>query len=147
MVMSEELISAYDIRGTAESGLDVECAWNVGKALADWLPTIGKVCVVYLPQQFDLARGAIEGLRLQGRDVVDGGIGDKEKARSYILTAKLSGAIVIGFDQLENVSTIELYREGAKLIDANDGLRQIRELVQAGNFVPAAVKGELTQLV
>ena len=39
MHMSEELISAFDIRGTEESGLDVECAWNVGKALADWLPS------------------------------------------------------------------------------------------------------------
>jgi len=145
--MSEELISAYDIRGTEETGLTVECAWNVGKALADWLPTVGKVAVVYLPMQQHLARGAIEGLRLQGRDVVDGGNGDKEKAMAYIKTADLSGAVVIGYDELEQVSTIELYQDGAKLIDVDSGLKQIRELVQAGNFVPAAAKGELTQLV
>ncbi|MDN5275232.1 MAG: phosphomannomutase, phosphomannomutase [Candidatus Saccharibacteria bacterium] len=145
--MSEELISAYDIRGTEETGLNVECAWNVGKALADWLPTTGKVAVVYLPAQQGLARGAIEGLRLQGRDVVDGGNGDKEKAKAYVMTAGLSGAVVIGYDELEHVNTIELYQEKAKLIDADGGLRQIRELVQAGNFVPAAVHGELTQLV
>ena len=145
-VMSEELISAYDIRGTEETGLTVECAWNVGKALADWLPTVGRIVVVYTPSQQSLARGAIEGLRLQGRDVVDGGNGDKEKAKSYILTAGLSGAVVIGYDELERVSTIELYQDGAKLIDIESGLKQIHELVQAGNFVPAAVKGELTQL-
>jgi hypothetical protein len=144
--MSEELISAYDIRGTEDTGLTVECAWNVGKALADWLPTVGKVAVVYHPEQQDLARGAIEGLRLQGRDVVDGGNGDKDKAKSYVLSAHLSGAIVIGHDQLDKVYTIELYQEGAKLIDIESGLKQIRELVQAGNFVPAATKGELTQL-
>jgi len=146
VVMSEELISAYDIRGTEETGLTIECAWNVGKALADWLPTVGKVVVVYLPSQQELARGAIEGLRLQGRDVVDGGIGDKEKAKTYVTTAGLSGAVVVGHDELEQVNTIELYQDGAKLIDIDGGLRQIRELVQAGNFVPAAVKGELTQL-
>ena len=144
--MSEELISAYDIRGTEETGLTVECAWNVGKALADWLPTVGKVVIVYLPEQQGLARGAIEGLRLQGRDVVDGGNGDKEKAKSYVLSAGLSGAVVVGYDELERVHTIELYQEGARLIDGETGLKQIRELVQAGNFVPAAVKGELTQL-
>jgi hypothetical protein len=144
--MSEELISAYDIRGTEETGLTVECAWNVGKALADWLSTAGKVAVVYIPSQQGLARGAIEGLRLQGRDVVDGGNGDREKATSYVKTAGLSGAVVIGYDELERVSTIELYQDGAKLIDVEGGLKQIRELVQAGNFVPAAVKGELTQL-
>jgi hypothetical protein len=146
VLMSEELISAYDIRGTDETGLTVECAWNVGKALADWLPTIGKVVVVYLPSKQDLARGAIEGLRLQGRDVVDGGNGDREKAKAYVTTAGLSGAVVIGYDELEHVSTIELYQEKAKLIDADNGLQQIRELVQAGNFVPAAARGELTQL-
>jgi hypothetical protein len=145
MVMSEELISAYDIRGTEESGLTIECAWNVGKALADWLPTMGKVAVVYLPAQESLARGVIEGLRLQGRDVVDGGHSDREAAKAYIATAGLSGAVVIGYDELERVSTIELYEESAKLIDIETGLTQIRELVQAGNFVPAAIKGELTQ--
>jgi hypothetical protein len=144
--MSEELISAYDIRGTEATGLTVECAWNVGKALADWLPTMGKVVVVYLPSGQDLARGAIEGLRLQGRDVVDGGNGDREKAKAYVKTAGLSGAVVIGYDELEQVSTIELYQDEVKLIDVEGGLKEIRELVQAGNFVPAAVKGELTQL-
>jgi hypothetical protein len=145
--MSEELISAYDIRGTEETGLTVECAWNVGKALADWLPTAGNIVVVYIPSQESLARGTIEGLRLQGRDVVDGGVGDKEKAKSYVLTASLAGAVVLGYDELDRMSTIELYQENAKLIDVSSGLKQIRELVQAGNFVPAATKGELTQLV
>lgn len=146
VAMSEELISACDIRGTEESGLTVECAWNVGKALADWLPTMGRVVVAYLPAQESLARGVIEGLRLQGRDVVDGGHSDKEAAKTYITTAGLSGAVVIGYDGLERVSTIELYDESAKLITIDTGLTQIRELVQAGNFVPAAVRGELTQI-
>lgn len=144
--MSEELIGGYDIRGTVETGLDVECAWNVGKALADWLPTTGSVVVVTVPTHQDLARGVIEGLRLQGRTVVDGGIGDKEKAIAYVKTVGLSGAAVVGFDELEKVTTIELYREDARLIDSETGLKDIRELVEAGNFVPAAIKGELTAL-
>lgn len=144
--MSEELISAYDIRGTEETGLTVECAWNVGKGLADWLPTSGNVVVVYMPAQQHIAEAVIEGLRLQGRNVVDGGHGDKEAAKAYVKSAGLSGAAVIGFDELEKVMTIELYREEAKLIDSETGLKEIREVVQAGNFVPAAVKGELLQL-
>ena len=144
--MSEELIGGYDIRGTAETGLDVECAWNVGKALADWLPTTGSVVVVTTPAYQDLARGVIEGLRLQGRNVVDGGAGDKDKAIAYVKTAGLSGAAVIGFDDMEKVTTIELYREDARLIDSETGLKEIRDLVDAGNFVPAVTKGELTVL-
>ena len=144
--MSEELISKYDIRGTEETGLTVECAWNVGKALADWLPTAGNVAVMYLPTQEAIAKAVIEGLRLQGRDVVDGGHGDREAAKSYVTSAGLSGAAVIGFDELEKLITIELYQEDGKLITIETGLKEIREVVQAGNFVPAAAKGELTHL-
>lgn len=143
-MMSEELIGNGGIRGTEETGLTVEVAWNIGKALADWLPTAGNVAVVYHPDRDGLARAVIEGLRLQGRNVIDGGNGDSEKARTYVTTAGLSGAAAIGIDAAENVTTIELYQEGAALIDSENGLREIRELVQAGNFVPAAVKGELT---
>lgn len=144
--MGEELISAYDIRGTEETGLTVECAWNVGKALADWLPTTGGVAVVYKPTQEHIAHAVIEGLRLQGRNVVDGGNGTKERAVAYVKSAGLSGAAVIGFDEMEKVTTIELYQEDARLIDSENGLKEIREVVVAGNFVPAATKGELTHL-
>jgi len=142
--MSEELISAYDIRGTKQTGLTVECAWNVGKALADWLPTGDGVAVSYLPAQEKVANAVIEGLRLQGRNVVKVKGGDKDFVSSYITTGGLSGAAMVGFDELEKVITIELYQEDAKLIDSETGLQDIRQLVGAGNFVPAALKGELT---
>jgi phosphomannomutase len=145
--MSEELIGAYDIRGTKETGLTVECAWNVGKALADWLPAMGNIVVIYHPTQGDIAKAIIEGLRLQGRNVIDGGHGDKEAAKTYIQTAGLSGAAVVGYDELEKQTTIELYQENAKLIDERSGLREIRDLIEAGNFVPAAIKGEITHFV
>jgi hypothetical protein len=143
--MSEELISACDIRGTEASGLTVECAWNVGKALADWLPTAGSVAVVYLPTQKHIADAVVEGLRLQGRAVIDGGSGDKEAAKARIKTAGLSGAAVIGYDDTSKMTTIELYGEDAERIESESGLHEIQQLVEAGNFVPAAVKGELVQ--
>ncbi|HEU5121260.1 MAG TPA: hypothetical protein VFT59_00295, partial [Candidatus Saccharimonadales bacterium] len=129
--MSEELLSAFDIRGTESSGLTIECAWNVGKALADWLPADGAVVIVYLPAKQQLAEAVIEGLRLQGRDVVDGGFGDREAAKSHITTHKLAGGVVVGFDELEKVSTIELYQHEAKLIDNENGLPEIRDSVNA----------------
>lgn len=144
--MSEELLSAYDIRGTEANGLTVECSWNIGKALADWLPTSGSVVVMALPSKQQMAQAIIEGLRLQGRNVIDGGSGDREAAKSYIKNTGLSGAVVIGFDELEQVTTIELYQHEATLIDSQTGLKDIRDSVEAGNFVPAVIKGELTHL-
>jgi hypothetical protein len=143
--MSEDLISACDIRGTDATGLTVECAWNVGKALADWLPTAGDVAVVYLPTQKHIADAVVEGLRLQGRSVVDGGNGDKEAAKVRVTNGGLSGAAVVGFDDEAKMITIELLGEDAEVIDSEHGLHEIRQLVEAGNFVPAAVKGELVQ--
>lgn len=144
--MSDELISAFDIRGTKETGLTVECAWNVGKALAEFLPTSGGVCVTASENEADLARGVIEGLRLQGRPVVDAGTGGKDLALSLVTTTGLSGAVVVGYDAMEKMRTIELYSEEPRLIDNQTGLMTIHDLVVAGNFVPAAVKGELTSL-
>jgi phosphomannomutase len=143
--MSEELLSAFDIRGTETTGLSVDVAWNVGKALADWLPEAGAIVVVYTPTKQHIAEAVIEGLRLQGRDVVDGGFGDRNAAKAHISTHKLAGGVVVGADELEEVSTIELYQYEAKLIDNENGLKEIRDLVNAGNFVPAVVKGELVQ--
>lgn len=143
--MSEDLIKEYCIQGTAESGMDVETAWNVGKALADWLQTAGNVVVVYDASQQQLATAIMEGIRLQGRNVVDGGIGDSELAVRHISALGLSGAAVVSFNQATAVISIEIFKEdGARIEGA--GLQEMHALVEAGNFVPAAVKGELTAI-
>lgn len=144
--MSEELIAAFDIRGTEEMGLTTECAWNVGKALAEWLPTSGQVGVAYLPSHSNTAKAAIEGLCLQGRPVIDLGAMDRDTLRAYIAEQQLSGALLVGFDELENMITVELYQHEGKLVDSESGLHAIRALVEAGNFVPAVTKGEVTAL-
>ena len=144
--MSEELITAYDIRGSEEDGLTIECAWNVGKALADWLPIEGSVVVMYIPSREHLATCVIEGLRLQGRHVINGGNGNRDAAKAYVKTHNLAGAAVIGYDELDKVTVIELYKENATLITSETGLREIRDLVEAGNFVPAARKGDYRTL-
>lgn len=144
--MSEELIKEYSIQGTIESGLDVECAWNVGKAMADWLQTAGNVVVVYDAAQQQLATAIMEGIRLQGRNVVDGGVGDSELAVRHIKALGLSGAAVVGFDQATGTISIEIYQEEGMRIESATGLKDIHALVEAGNFVPAAVKGELTAI-
>lgn len=124
----------------------MEYAWNVGKAVADWLPTAGSVIVLYVPTGQQTAHAVIEGLRLQGRNVVDGGVGDKDAAVAHIKTSGLSGAVVIGVEESTGVTSIQIYNEDGNLIDRQSGLQEVGELVGAGNFVPAAVKGELTAI-
>lgn len=144
--MTENMMTDYDIRGTGETGLTIECAWNVGKALADWLPTAGHIAVVYPAAQHDLANAIIEGARLQGRDVMDGGEGDQSSAVAHIQTGGLSGAAVVSVDTATGAMVIELLQEAGERIERESGLSEIIELIEGGNFVPAAVKGELSAI-
>ncbi len=144
--MNETVIINDAICGTSAEGLTIEYAWNAGKAIADWLPTAGNVVVVYVVTQHELASAVIEGLRLQGRAVVDGGTGDKDAAIAYIKTSGLSGGVVVGFDEMNNRPTIEVYLDDTRRTEYDTGLQEIAQLIEAGNFVPAAVKGELTAI-
>ena len=145
--MSEETFTAYDIRGKITEGVSLEVAWNIGKALADWLSTYGKITIFRGEGANEtLVNALIEGLRLQGRDVLDGGTGDKTALAECIKGDGLSGGVFVAHDKDQDVCVIELYNDKSQLIAAENGLNEIAELTQAGNFVPAATKGELVHL-
>lgn len=141
--MNEESVRRYDFRGQNGSDLTVEQSWNIGKALAEWLPTLGGVVVVAMPGKQELESAVIEGLRLQGRTVIQGGSGDGAKVSSVIMSAKLSGGVVVLVDG--GKALIELYDSNGKRIEG-EALLDIQSLVDSGNFVPADGKGELAQL-
>jgi phosphomannomutase len=144
--MNEETTTTYDIRGTDQTALSVDYAWNIGKALADWLPTDGRLIVATQPAGEQLANALIEGLRLQGRSVISGGPLSKEQVSERVTADRLSGGIIIGYDELQKTPTIEVYQHEGRLITSETGLNDIVNVAQSGNFVPAAVKGELTSL-
>lgn len=142
------MFSGFDIRGRFGDTLTVEYVWNVGKALADWLPEDGTVIVVSSPTaNAGVVKAVIEGVRLQGRNVIDGGQGDKATLVHVAGSTQSAGAVLIGHDDLENLETIELFQEDITPITSDTGLSQIAALVEAGNFVPAAVKGDVTSII
>lgn len=147
VVMIEETFTAYDIRAKLQSGASLEFAWNVGRALSEWLPTTGSVAAVRGQNADEQLFGAVvEGLRLQGRDVCDAGAKDKEALVELVKERGFSGAVLVASDQLTNEVTIELYKEEGRLVDSESGLQEIEALMAAGNFVPAAVKGDVTTI-
>lgn len=146
--MNTNMFKGMDIRGAAGETLTVETVWNVGKALADWLSTTGSVAVIESETaDQELLNACVEGLRLMGRDVVKLGHGGKIALTEAIIHEGHSGGVLFSHDDLSNEVVIELYREEGKLIDSETGLNDIAVLVDAGNFVPAAVKGDLTAIV
>lgn len=139
------MFSGFDIRGRFGETLTIEYVWNVGKALADWLPQDGKVVVVSSPTANPgVVKAIIEGVRLQGRAVVEASQGDKATLVHVAGEVEAAGAVLVGHDDLENLETIELYQETVAPITSDTGLSEIAALIEAGNFVPAATKGDLT---
>lgn len=142
------MFSGFDIRGRYGETLTIEYVWNVGKALADWLPQDGQVVVVSSPTANpSVVKAVIEGVRLQGRAVVEAASGDKATLVHVAGEVEAAGAILVGHDDLENLETIELYQETVTPITSETGLSEIAALIEAGNFVPAATKGDLTPFV
>ena len=145
--MSEESFTAYDIRGKLKEGESLEVAWNIGKALADWLSTYGSIAIVRGKDASEKLTSAIaEGLLLQGRDVLDAASGDKTYLADLIKKDKLSGGVFVAHDAQDDTCVVELYDEKGQLVSNENGLSEIAILVNAGNFVPAATRGELTAL-
>jgi hypothetical protein len=120
--------------------IDMGMAWNIGKAVAEWLTMPGYVVVVHVPMRQNEARAIIEGLRLQGRDVADRGHGDVQAAKEYLRNAQGAGAVVVG--QVGDAVTIEICQADGHAV-TGAVLQRLWEQAAAGNFIPAAVKGNL----
>lgn len=138
------VFSAYDIRGRVGENISVEYVWTVGKAFAEWLPDEGSV-VVATGSQADqsIAHAFIEGVLLQGRDVLHVGEGGEQAVNGGIADNKAAGGVLISHDGIQSIEVIALYDAQGSVVSAEGGLLAIGELVDAGNFLPAATKGNL----
>lgn len=144
--MSEQPVEIRDIRGTHTVPITVEYAWNIGRALSDWLPTDGRILVAWRQSQQALGTGLIEGIRLQGRSVISAGQITQAAAIDAMEKLDAAGGAIVSYDDQEGVATIELYQAAARAIDQAAGLQDITALAASGNFIPAAQKGALTHL-
>ena len=138
------IFSAYDIRGRVGESLTIEYAWTVGKAFAEWLPEEGSV-VITKGAGADPAttHALIEGLLLQGRDVVDSGEGDQQAVTGIIGDIQAAGGLLIDHDDLQSLEIITLFDARGVAVTTDTGLTDIAQLVESANFTPASAKGTL----
>lgn len=140
------IFSSFDIRGRLDDSLTPEYAWNVGKAFADWLPEDGPITIVSDPTaESKIVHALIEGVLLQGRAVINGGQGDAQRLIELTADGRSAGSILVSHDAIQGLEIIQLYQEHGIAVSSDNGLIELSQLVEAGNFVPAAVKGELIQ--
>ena len=138
------LFSAYDIRGKLDDNISKENAWRIGQAFAEWLPETGNIVVATSVQADEsIAHAFIEGILLQGRDVVHIGQGEEGAVSGEIVESQAAGGAFINHDGIQNIEVIAIFDTHGTPVTAESGLGDIGQLVEAGNFLPAATKGNL----
>lgn len=138
------IFSSTDIRGYVGQSLTTEYVWNVGKAFSEWLPEKGPLIVVQAEAADEgTAHALIEGILLQGRDVIKSDNGDQPKVIAQIIEKKAAGGVLVEYQAVQNLAVITLFDERGVAIMDSTGLAEISELVDAGNFLPAPEKGQL----
>ena len=139
------IFSAYDIRGRAGDTLSTEQAWNVGKAFAEWLSDDGVVAVAQTSSADNaIIHDIVEGLLLQGRNVIDMGESDEQTAVGLLIDKKAIGAILVSHDDTDNLEVITMFDANGVNVTDENGLIEISQLVESGNLVPADEKGSVT---
>lgn len=143
------IFKAYDVRGKVGSELNAQVAESIGKAVADWLPEVGSVAVGrdMRPDSAELAQAIINGLRTQGRSVVDIGQVTSDMIYFAVGSHKLAGGIMITASHNPGeYNGIKFCREDAKPIGQETGLFDIRDAVANGDFKTAAeTPGNVTE--
>jgi phosphomannomutase len=98
------------------------------------------------PDSAELASALIEGLRAQGRDVLD--IGEVTSDMIYFAVGHLElagGVMVTASHNPGKYNGIKFCREEAKPVGAETGLLEVRDRVMQGGFTPTAQQGALEE--
>jgi len=143
----DHIFKSYDIRGKVGSELTAELAQNIGKAFADWLPNSGTVAVGrdMRPDSAELASAVIDGLRQQGRDVID--IGEVTSDMIYFAVGNLKlagGAMVTASHNPGEYNGIKLCREEARPVGLESGLAEVRDAALDGTFKDSVGEGSIS---
>ena len=138
---------AYDLRGRVPDELNPDLARDIGIALAGQLPegpiVLGRDVRLTSPE---LQAALSEGLRSQGRPVIDIGLcGTEEVYFQVDHRGAAGGVMVTASHNPMDYNGMKLVREHARPISSDTGLFAISDAVEAGNLpAPVATPGTET---
>lgn len=127
---------AYDVRGRVPDQLNEEVAYRIGRATVDHLD-VSSVATGYDIRLSSPALHAalVRGITDAGADVLD--IGQCGTEEIYFATSYLeagAGIIVTASHNPADYNGLKLVREQSKPISGDSGLKQVRDLAEAGAF-------------
>ncbi|HEX6786283.1 MAG TPA: phosphomannomutase/phosphoglucomutase [Acidimicrobiales bacterium] len=149
MTSLEQIVKAYDIRGTVPDQLDPEIAHAFGVAFAE-LMRAPRVLVGrdMRPSGVELVAAFAEGLMVQGVDVVDVGLVSTDLIYFAAGRYDAPGAMFTASHNPAQYNGIKLCFAGARPVGADTGLADVRRVAEAvltgHRPVPGSTPGHLT---
>lgn len=135
---------AYDIRGKLGDELNVDIAYRIGRAVAEYLQAKSVVVGADMRLSSESLKVALsDGLRDAGCDVIDIGMVGTEEV--YFATRYLNadgGVEITASHNPADYNGMKLVREQSKPISGDTGLRDIQLLAEKNDFQSVAHKGQ-----
>jgi phosphomannomutase len=141
------IFKAYDVRGKVKTELNAALVKDIGRAFADWLPTDGPIAVGrdMRPDSEKLALALIDGVLIQGRDVIDLGLVTSDMSYFAVGKYNLAGAAMITASHNSAADNgIKLYRDKVTAVGLDSGLDKIRDRALGKSFKPSLKAGQKT---
>ena len=147
----DSIIKAYDVRGIYPDQLDEDLAHDVGAAFtrvvgassADGGPGAVVIGHDMRPSGPDLVASFAEGVREQGCDVVFIGLCSTDGLYFASGSLGLPGAMFTASHNPAEYNGIKLCRVGAAPVGQDTGLREIRQMIEAGIDTPEVPLGQV----
>ena len=145
MSVLDQIVKAYDIRGTVPDQLNAEVAHALGVGFAKFVPSDRVVVARDMrPSGPELVDAFTTGLRSHGVGVVDIGLASTDLMYFASGTLDLPGAIFTASHNPAGYNGVKLCLEGARPVGLDGGLGEIRAMAQSvlDGIGPAATGSE-----
>ncbi len=148
MKVDHSIFKAYDMRGIFPTNIDNALAYQVGLAYAAYVKPNGQVLVgedVRI-HSHELKESLINGLLDSGVDVLDVGPISTDMYYFGVGNYKLAGGIqVTASHNPPEWHGFKMVKAGPVAMTLEEGIGQIRDLIESGNLKTSEKKGTLTQ--
>ncbi|PIR99222.1 phosphomannomutase/phosphoglucomutase [Candidatus Collierbacteria bacterium CG10_big_fil_rev_8_21_14_0_10_44_9] len=149
MQLDQSIFKAYDIRGIYPINVDNDLAYQIGLAYAEYTKPNGEILVgedVRL-HSHELKESLIRGLLDAGVDVVDVGLISTDMYYFGVGNYKYAGGIqVTASHNLSEWHGFKMVKAGPVAMTIEEGIGQIRDLIQTGNIKPSKKKGNVRKI-
>jgi phosphomannomutase len=146
MRVDPSIFKAYDIRGVFPDPLSVEVAEAVGRAFATLLQpaevVVGHDMRLSSPDVFS---AVVAGLVAQGVDVVDIGMVSTDQYYYSCAVLERPGMMVTASHNPPEYSGFKMVRRMPFVLSAEDGIQELRAIVEEDAFAESSSRGQVTQ--